>query len=663
MPAYAHYRLDAFCRADPPAVLGALTAAYAADAYTTQRTDATTAWNSQTEYLQTAARQLIERFPASADWHLLLEYQIPRRARRIDAVLLAADVVLVLEFKTGESPLTAADRRQVEDYALDLRDFHTASCGRIILPLLVAPQQHFEPTTPESVLGEPVQRVHLLGNSSPADFLLSVYSRHHRETETPIDPGAWNGSEYRPVPTIIEAAQRLYADHRVRDIAHSHAGADNLTRTADAVLRVIDEARRTNTKAVCFITGVPGAGKTLAGLNIVHSAELHQDRDALGVFLSGNGPLVKVLTEALARDRAERKEEPLGEARRQVKTFIQNVHQFLAAHSRPESPLPPDHVVVFDEAQRAWDLEQARRKFKRTESEPTQMLRTLDRLPDWAVLVALVGGGQEIHRGEAGLPEWGRALQTTFGSWKVYVAPTLAEGEEGPGGAVLFPDGSGALAVHRDDALHLSLGRRSYKAEVVANWVDALLTGNAETARNYAPQLSRFPLALTRSLDRARGWLRDQKRGTRRAGLVASSGARRLRPHGLDVTTDLDEPAWFLQPAEDVRSSPFLELAATEFAVQGLELDWAGVCWDADFRRTREAWAFQAFKGTKWQRVKDVTTQRYMLNKYRVLLTRAREGMVIWIPEGSHADETRSPHLYDETAKYLCACGVETIDV
>ncbi len=505
MPAYAHYRLDAFCRADPPAVLGALTAAYAADAYTTQRTDATTAWNSQTEYLQTAARQLIERLPASADWHLLLEYQIPRRARRIDAVLLAADVVLVLEFKTGESPLTAADRRQVEDYALDLRDFHTASCGRIILPLLVAPQQHFEPTTPESVLGEPVQRVHLLGNSSPADFLLSVYSRHHRETETPIDPGAWNGSEYRPVPTIIEAAQRLYADHRVRDIAHSHAGADNLTRTADAVLRVIDEARRTNTKAVCFITGVPGAGKTLAGLNIVHSAELHQDRDALGVFLSGNGPLVKVLTEALARDRAERKEEPLGEARRQVKTFIQNVHQFLAAHSRPESPLPPDHVVVFDEAQRAWDLEQARRKFKRTESEPTQMLRTLDRLPDWAVLVALVGGGQEIHRGEAGLPEWGRALQTTFGSWKVYVAPTLAEGEEGPGGAVLFPDGSGALAVHRDDALHLSLGRRSYKAEVVANWVDALLTGNAETARNYAPQLSRFPLALTRSLDRAWG--------------------------------------------------------------------------------------------------------------------------------------------------------------
>jgi hypothetical protein len=505
-----------------------------------------------------------------------------------------------------------------------------------------------------------VQPVHVLAGDSVAARLVKLVQAHRRPGTVAIDAAAWDQGEYRPVPTIIEAAQRLYANHSVHEIARSHAGAENLTRTAETVLRVVADARHSRDKVICFVTGVPGSGKTLAGLNIVHSRGAHHDRDTLGVFLSGNGPLVRVLTEALAQDRVRRLGERASDARRRVTTFIQNVHTFLPAHSGAAAPVPPENVVIFDEAQRAWDLDQSRRKFNRDQSEPEQLLGVMDRL-EWAVVVALVGNGQEINTGEAGLPEWGRALRDRFPHWQVRAA---AEMLDGSGGAFppLFPDGHGEVRVGADPGLHLAVPLRSFRAQAYADWVEAILAGDPGRAAAHRQTMPDFPLVLTRDLDAARGWLRAHLRGYRRVGLVASSGGRRLRPHGLDVAADLDEPLWFLQPEDDVRSSSFLELVATEFAVQGLEIDWAGLAWDADLRRVCGRWAYHRFVGTAWQRVADPGRQRYLLNKYRVLLTRAREGLVIWVPPGSNTDLTRPPGYYDETAEYLTACGVESLN-
>lgn len=658
MPAYARYSLADFAVADPAAVLGRLADRYATDGYADQSTSATTAWEEQIAHLRTTAADLIARRPDAAGWHLLLEYPMPRRAKRIDAVLLAADLVFVLEYKTGGRAVGAADRRQVEDYALDLRDFHAETRGRAVGPVLVTPNRNTPQVIPPRVPDDPVQAVHVTGDGNTDEFLAAVFDAYHDPAAAPIDPAAWDASPYRPTPTIIEAARHLYATHRVRDLARSEAGAADLDRTTAAVRRVIEAARAARRKTICFVTGVPGAGKTLAGLNVVHAADLAGDRETPGVFLSGNGPLVKVLTEALARDRAGRDRGQRGAARRTVGTFVQNVHGFLREHAA--GPAPPDRVVVFDEAQRAWDREHSLRKAKRPRSEPELMLEIMDR-HDWAVVVALLGSGQEINTGEAGLPEWGRALRDRFAHWTAHIAPgqldAAAVGRFDP----LFPEGPGRVEVIPDPALHLSVSRRSFRAEAVSGWVEEVLAGEAAAARRRLAGMTKYPIVLTRDLEAARRWLRGRARGLRRAGLVASSGARRLRPYGLDVKADSEPAEWFLNPPEDVRSSPFLELAATEFAVQGLELDWAGVCWDADFRRRPGGWEYKKFAGTRWTDRRNEADRRYTLNKYRVLLTRAREGMVIWVPPGSDEDETRRPAFYHGTTEYLLACGAELI--
>jgi hypothetical protein len=661
MPAYYRATLGTFARTDPRTVLGRLAEEYAREGFATQFTAATEAWQWQIQVLQESACGLIDQLAEVSAWSILLEYPIPRRSRRIDAVLLAADLVFAIEFKTGSHALTAADVRQVEDYCLDLRDFHAASAGRTVIPLLVAPRLSGTFTPPGPLEGEAVQRVHVVRGTGVVEAVVGCYRTWHRAHDAPIDPEAWDLSPYRPTPTIIEAAQRLYANHRVEEITHAHAGAVNLTRTAQAVLRVIATAKASGRKAICFITGVPGAGKTLAGLNIVHNRDLHHDREALGVFLSGNGPLVKVLTEALARDRHRRLGEVLATARRTVTTFLQNVHGFLGEYAGAASQTPPDHVVVFDEAQRAWDAEHSFRKFRRSESEPSLMLQVMDRRKDWAVIVALVGNGQEINTGEAGLQEWGRALASQFPHWEAHISPRLVGDSATPGGRPLFREGSRTVAIVPDPDLHLSVCIRSYRAEALASWVDEVLAGRPDGALRFRSRMDNYPMMLTRSLEMARRWLLRRARGLRRAGLVASSGARRLRAHGIDVTALIDEPNWFLQPHEDVRSSCFLEVAATEFAVQGLELDWTGVCWGADFRWDN-GWLYRRFSGTHWQQVNNEVKRRYLLNKYRVLLTRAREGMVIWVPSGSVEDPTRRAGFYDGTADYLRSCGAEPLE-
>jgi len=608
------------------------------------------AWREQLRILRTALSS-----DSASDWYLLLEYPIPRRGKRIDAVVLAHDVILVLEFKCGARKYEREARIQVEDYCLDLRDFHAESRGRVLVPFLVATNatKELPPSHEPTDWVAPVW----LANASSLPHLMEKAVFQYRDcAAAPIDFERWNRAEYVPTPTIIEAARILYERHDVREIARCHAGAENLTKTTAAVMQAIQWARSSGRKAICFVTGVPGAGKTLAGLNIVHNRELH--KDSLAVFVSGNGPLVRVLSEALARDDSRRTGRAISESRRRVSTFVQNVHRFIDAHFA-DSAAPRDRVVIFDEAQRAWNAEHSQRKFKRDRSEPEIMLDIMNRHEGWAVIVALVGSGQEINTGEAGLGEWGRALAERFPHWKVLISPHLVE--ETFARDNLFQVPPNDLEIVEDGRLHLEVSLRSYKAEAVSEFVSQLLSIHVAGARAALSSCSDFPLVLTRDLAKARAWLKRRQRGSRRIGLVASSGGRRLIAHGLDVRTSLDVENWFLNPASDVRSSYYLEMPATEFGIQGLELDWTGVCWDLDLVPERGGWSVKAFKGTKWQSVRDPIRRRYVLNKYRVLLTRAREGMIIWVPPGDPSDWTRPPQKYNCIAEYLKSCGLKEL--
>jgi broad-specificity NMP kinase len=651
VPALYHAPVSEFLTHDEDFIVGRLSAV-AGRALTELAAEQLEAWRQQIAILRSALRPQCPR-----PWYLLLKYPIPRRGKRIDAVILAEDLILVVEFKCGSRKYDREARLQVEDYCLDLRDFHRESCRRILVPVLVATQAEDRSPPSEEVV-DWVAPLWFANAHSLGGIVEQAVTKYHSLNPEVIDPGRWNNAEYAPTPTIVEAARVLYEGQNVREISRCHAGAENLTRTSAAVMLAIEQARQEGRKLICFVTGVPGSGKTLAGLNIIHNRDLHEG--SLGVFLSGNGPLVKVLSEALARDHSERTGQSIAESRRRVSTFIQNVHRFIDAHFTSSIP-PPDRVVVFDEAQRAWNREQSQRKFKRDRSEPEIKLDIMDRHEGWAVIVALVGGGQEINTGEAGLGEWGRALADRFQHWTVLVSPHAVKGAPGDHSDLLFDTRPSEIRVCEDDALHLEVSLRSYKAQAVSEFVAHSLLQQVGNARSALASCPDFPIVMTRDLQKAREWLKRRQRGTRRIGLIATSGGRRLRAHGLDVRIELDVENWFLNPSSDVRSSYYLEAPATEFGIQGLELDWTAVCWDIDLVPDSGGWHVQAFRGTRWQTVRDATRRQYVLNKYRVLLTRAREGMIIWVPKGDSSDWTRPASSYDAIAAYLESCGVSEI--
>jgi hypothetical protein len=500
---------------------------------------------------------------------------------------------------------------------------------------------------------ELVQKVCIANSKNCSNVILTILNKI--KSNKSINFLKWDNALYNPTPTIIEAAQVLYAGQNVREISRSHANIKNLSDTFDAVTNAIDYAIENNKKVICFITGIPGAGKTLAGLNVVHN---NQSNNELGVFLSGNGPLVKVLQEALARDHHKRTKSPLKESRREVQTFVHNIHLFLDTYYN-NNKKPPDKIVIFDEAQRAWNKKQSYRKFKRDISEPELLLQIMDRQKDWSVFVGLIGNGQEINDGEGGLPEWGRTLLESFNHWDIFISPQmLKEGDYN----LFESEIPKNINVKKVDELHLNIDIRSFRSEKIADWVEATLKGNSDEAKYISLKyLSEYPIFITRSFSQAKSFLKDNTRGLRKCGIIASSGARRLRPYGLDVTLDIDVPKWFLNSKYDIRSSSYLELPVTEFGIQGLELDWILMCWGADLRRKGQEWAFHRFVGTKWQNVHSSDKKQFILNKYRVLMTRAREGMVFWIPEGDPNDYTRIPEYYNSNYNYLTDCGLKVL--
>lgn len=654
--AYYADEIHDFLERSEDAILGQLTRSSTFSIEASQRD----AWLEEIRVL----RQVLN--PYRGRGKVYFEYAVPRLGRRIDVVAVIDHVLFVLEFKVGEKRFTSSATDQVWDYALDLKNFHQTSHDKTIAPILVAT---LAPATAPVVAMTPHGDYILIPiQASPQTLATAIDRVLEFGSGSTIDVHQWEQGRYAPTPTIVEAAMALYGGHGVAEISRSDASAINLSRTSEKISQIIRASRDANRKSICFVTGVPGAGKTLVGLNIA-TQHIDKSSDLYSVFLSGNDPLVAILREALARDKVRREAEAgrrakLGDARTEVKAFIQNIYNFrdecLVDPDRP----PVEHVVLFDEAQRAWNHAQTaafmlrkRRRPHFAYSEPEFLISCMDRHPDWAVIVCLVGGGQEINTGEAGIGEWISALLRRFSNWHIHISPRLRDSEYGAGEVLGLIENR--PSVHHDEDLHLGVSMRSFRAEHLSTLVKTVLDLDAPASRRLLEQIcNRYPIVLTRNLSKAKAWLRAKARGSERFGIVVSSEAQRLKPHAIDVRTPTDPIHWFLGSKEDVRSSYYLEDVATEFHVQGLELDWACVVWDGDFRYHRDGWQHYSFVGNQWRVIRKEDRQRYLKNAYRVLLTRARQGMVIVVPEGDKHDPTRAPEFYDTTFEYLSSIGL-----
>lgn len=623
---------------------------YSNDPHSETRLQQGNTWESEIKILKQQLSEMTEG-------RIIFEYTIPRMGRRVDVVILHANIVFILEFKCGDTEYKASTLDQVYDYALDLRNFQKESHNKLLVPIIIstkAQEVAFNIEENERIL-TPIKC-----NSN--NIFSAISSVKNAYTENAFDYINWQNSEYMPTPTIIEAAQALYRGHNVHEITRNDAGAKNLTVTTDKVNEIIEFSKANSRKSICFVTGVPGAGKTLVGLNIAIERS-NANKGEHAVFLSGNFPLVTVLQEALARDKVEQSKIANAKinkktATRETSAFIQIIHKYRDSFVGNDN-LPPERIAIFDEAQRAWTKSMIAKFMSQKKgiddfsySEPEFLINTLDRHDDWAVIICLVGGGQEINTGEAGLIEWFDSLRRSYPDWDVYVSPELNDTEYRRNRTLssLFE----GLNVHTEQDLHLSTAIRSFRTPDLAAFVKAILDVDTENARLlYQKIQDKYPILLTRDLDEAKRWTKQHCKGTMRYGLIASSGALRLKPKGIFVKNDIDVATWFLNDKSDVRSSYYLEDVVSEFDIQGLELDYTIVAWDGDFRFDGTQWTYNNFVGNRWQNVNSEDKKLYLKNAYRVLLTRARQGMAIYIPEGDEYDATRNPEYYDNTYNYL----------
>lgn len=702
-------RIDTFIEIEKETIFGSLCNKYHGDALTTTRE----AWIGEIEILQ---RELCSW--KNTDGRIVFEYDIPRLGKRVDVVLLLCGIVFCLEFKVGETSILETDVDQVLDYALDLKNFHKFSRDRVIVPILIATKyKKASSLIQSSVYDDRVVNPLVTGEDGIAVLITEVLRSFPDEGS--IDPN-WVISPYAPTPTIIEAARTLYESHSVDDITRHEADEVTTDRTISYILDVIKRSKEKGEKSICFVTGVPGAGKTLVGLDVAVK-QTYQDSnepslDEGAVYLSGNGPLVAVLNEALAKDnyvkcKARGENKKLTDSRREVGKFIQIIHRYrdnmLAKIKNPVEngilEIDPDkavklqnagygeveHVAIFDEAQRSWTHKRLAEYLKRggtygnklkvsnfPMSEASFLIWSLDQREDWATIICLVGGGQEINTGEAGISEWIRSLNDTFTHWKVYISPKLTEPEyaEGKVNELLKYNEN----VTFSENLHLGVSLRSYRAEKLSAFVHAMLALDDKATAIYEDIKDKYPIVLTRDMEKARRWLHEKVRGTERTGVLITKESARYKPLGVHVLQSGDENAvhWFLEDKTDTRSSNYLEDAATEIQVQGLELDYTCLLWDADMRYENGKWHYYRFSSTSSRWVEQIDNSeskheqmKYMLNAYRVLLTRARAGMVICVPEGNEhktrsgfwEDSTRLPEYYEGTYKYLKSLGLEEI--
>ncbi len=592
---------------------------------------------------------------------IIFEYTIPRMGHRVDVICIIEGIIFLLEFKIGDKEYKKSTTDQVIDYALDLKYFHEQSRNRYIIPINVstkAPEiKNINTYCPDKIFN-----IIFCNENNLGDVINDIILKF---SDKPLDVQEWINSKYVPTPTIVEAAQALYRSHKVEDISRNDAGAKNLKETTNAIFNIINQCKKKNKKAICFITGIPGAGKTLAGLNIANEYHnCHEDEHA--IFLSGNGPLVDVLQNALAQDKMKREKTTKNSALRETKTFIQNIHKF-RDEAITTSTAPIEKIVIFDEAQRAWDKDSLASFMKRkkgissfNQSESDFLISIMDRHNDWALVICLIGGGQEIYNGEAGILDWFDTLAKKYWDWDIYLSDKLTD-EEYVGKSTVSTLLNGREYQCISD-LHLDVSLRSFRSKKLALFIKYLLDEQVEEARKIYMELKKtYPLYLTRSLEIAKTWVKDKARGSERFGILASSEGKRLRAEGIWVPTDINHVSWFLSGKDNINSSYYLEVAASEFKVQGLEIDYAILAWDADLRYSTNGFDYYKFRGTKWNHIKLEQRKRYLKNAYRVLLTRARQGLIIYIPKGNDKDPTRQEIYYGRTYDYLKKIGIEEV--
>jgi hypothetical protein len=687
LPAFYNARISDFLAVKPAQLMLDLTSGTAGMGFDL-KADQHASWLTQVEILATALSAIVAQQSAAAAWGILLEYQIPGRPKRLDAVILDGFGIIAIEFKIGSNEFRSGDKWQLREYCWNLRDFHRESDGVPIAPVLVATEAAENsveiPTGFEDKRG--IIRPMLMANSTTlADSILAAHASLVTLGPHPVDLVKWDTSQAHTTRSVIEEAQRLFAAHDAREVSYAHA--DNTTEAQHCLIGIVRQSRAEELRSICFLTGVPGAGKTLVGLHAAYSPAMAEAAGEPACFASGNQPLLDVLHAALTLNRAQVPRNRR-EVSHELSAPVQNVHDFALRNLLdPQQRPPAEHVVVFDEAQRVWTGDKVQEGIRKREkrgrltvaeaeqivqqphSEPELLLRVMERCPAWCVIVALIGGGQEIYHGEAGLTAWGNALASTSEAWTVWVASEALEGGASVAGQTLFPVGKPiALDVRLSSKLHLSVAKRSLRAERYAEWVNHVLAGRAEAAASLIAALEDFPILLTRDFTEAKRLVREYAGEATRYGLIASSGALRLRANGVEVNREfrnsLKYPDWFLRQASDIRSSNQLEVAATEFECQGLELDWTLVCWGGDFipNSTSSDWLVRYLYnggeyGPHWRSEKNGTEQEFVRNKYRVLLTRARFGTVIYVPRGDPKDQTRNPNDYDAVAAFLIGCG------
>ncbi|MFC1628684.1 DUF2075 domain-containing protein [Gemmatimonadota bacterium] len=669
MPAYVDKSLQELLETTDRELLADLSSAYASDGFLSQYTSQTHAWETSLQLLRDSLNYTKDLNPEANHWRVLLELPLYRLRRRVDLLVAMPQALVVVELKVGAEKYHSVDKRQVEEYALDIRDFYEFGRGIPIIPVLWSTEANTDLQYMPQIIPGVAEPVVEIGEDQFGPFLVTLAQQAY--TLQQVISEDWGLGAYKPVPSVIEAATTLFAGHGVEEITHSDAA--NLNEAAEKIVSLINQSRVEKRRSLIFLTGVPGSGKTLAGLQVVHRASETNDRhEGDIVYLSGNTPLVTVLREALTEDeylrrKREGEEVRKGDVRKSVRARIQHIMDFLKEYISDSSESPPyERAIVFDEAQRAWDASYGKQKFGRSASEPKLLLDIMSRHKDWSVIIGLIGGGQEINSGENGMAEWGDALRaltpTARSEWSIYGPSGMSDGDRATAflGLGDLPD----MRINEEDNLTLTVPLRSFRSPLVADWVEAVLDARQDDAAAIMARIGDFPIQLTRDSSKAKTWLQGQGRGERRYGMVASSCARRLRAEGFGVSLHAsdgrDIANWYLAPRDDVRSSFFLEVVANEYTTQGLELDFIGLCWGGDLTIQHNVWTTRSFAGNSWNSARG-DKRRFILNSYRVLLTRAREGLVIWVPRGDQEDSTRDPKVFDDTAKFLLKCGAKPL--
>lgn len=682
-------------------------------------------WDIEYEHLRKVFQAL------NKEGRIIFEYGIPSLNFVIDVVVLMEGKIFVLEYKNGDSAIhySLEDLKQCRNYALRLKYFHNKSNEKWIIPILVemnAPAINFNQEKSEDIQ---VWSTLKCNRENLKDAFTMICEKCKITCDNSWER-SWEEGIYKATPTIIKAACDMWERNNVRGLDSGESDKDTRLKAEDFVMEIVEQSKEQKKKSIVFVTGVPGAGKTLVGLGLSVRCQ-----DYGASMLSGNDPLVKVLSTALRLDlekqykkgmlkdeiakKYEHAKKQKKSADRDKETDSISVDALIRtayAYKREiiESRLNweeksyvlrndadpgTQHVIIFDEAQRAWTREKMLRpghagkkqwqdKDSWPFSEPGLLLWDMNQR-DWGVLVCLVGGGQEINTGEAGIGEWMSALTTNpdLKNWQVYVSEKLFEPEyqrKAADGKTLKEHcdvlrSEGRLSKNsKCETLHLTTGQRSIRNNKVSDFVNNLLACNKEDARKLYEEIkATYKIYLTRDVNIAKNKLREMKKSgsyseEARMGMLMSSEAARLRPLGYEIKKVNEylskTPKWFLAPSEYICSSDFLEIALNEFFVQGLEVDYATVMWDADFRYDpiQKDWEYFCFNGeyNKWSK-KDQPKQDikrfYMKNAYRVILTRARLGMIIMVPEGDKNDSSRAKEFYDNTFEYLKEIGLEEL--